>query len=336
MSRNALSDLSPSVDVRWLIALAALVAVLVLVWSVPRSPTVVPLELVALGPGGGFRDTLDVPADWQDATAPPRVVRVPLVLGVRNMGQTPTRPDQLSLILPARYRLTSGEQRLEPVAQSGSPLVTYTLPTGLAPVEPGRLPTLLPALDTLWLELSLPAYHCIALADSVPELLPATRPDLSTLADVRIFFAFQGGDPPQRSAGTLTIRLDTAILDYPVAAPPPAYPVVMDPVLATPDLGRLTLVGRRAVPCGKAGHEVELTSTVWRGVGGRRMITLEEDGVVRKRFYDVNGDGIIDRESWDPDGDGTFEATRLARLRVPDLLLPLTPPGSRPVPASER
>lgn len=334
MSRHALSDLSPSVDVRWIIALAVVVAVAIAIWSIPRTETVAPLELVALGPGGGFRDTLDVPASWRDTTAPPRLVRVPLVLGVRNMGDVAARPETLSLSLPARYHLRDSGRRMEPSMEVGSPLATYTLPTGLAPVEPGRLPTLLPALDTLWLELAIPDYYCIALADSVPELIPATPMDRSTLAGVRIFYAFQGGDPPQRSAGTLTIRLDSALPDYPVPALPPAYPVVTDSALASPDLGLLTLVGRRPVRCGGDGDAVELMSTVWRADrGGGRMVTLAEGDVVLKRLYDANGDGIIDRESWDADGDGILETTRRTRLPMPMLLMPpdtLAKPGGGP------
>ncbi len=321
MASNLPSDPGAG-GVRWLIGLAVVVAVVAAVVSVPRSPPPPVLDLVALTPDGGFRDTLDVPASWRDTTAAERLVRVPLVLGVRNRGRAPARPESLSLSLPARYRLAEEGRELGDPAQAGSPLVTYALATGLEAVEPGRLPTLIPALDTLWLEVDVPAYYCVAMADSVPELVPATPPRPSTLGEVRIFYAFEGGDLAMRQTGTLTVRLDTTLLDLPVPGPSPVYPVVLDSATADPDPGALRLVGRRVARCGEPRDPLELTSTLWLGARGGRVITLAWGGVVRKRLYDLDDDGVIERESWDSDGDGVFESTRRARLPTPAFLIP--------------
>lgn len=334
MARNALSDLSPSFELRWFIALLVAVAIVIAIWSIPRSPAPQPLELVALGGDGLFRDTLLVPASWEGATLPERLVRVPLVLGVRNRGTEAARPETLSLSLPGRYRLTGRDGGLEVSAPFGSPLVTYSLATGLDAVEPRRLPTLVPALDTLWLEVRVPAYYCIALADSVPEFVPAAVPPAGTLGEVRIFYAFEGGDLQAKSTGTLTVRLDTALLDLPAVEVPPTFPVVLDAAAGDPGPVGLRLAGRRTTQCGEPNSPLELTSTVWVAAGGGRMIALEYGGRVRKRLYDLNGDGVIERESWDSDGDGVFEATRRARLPTPAFLLPRDTPGGPQAPAA--
>ncbi|HSR41691.1 MAG TPA: hypothetical protein VLL48_05960, partial [Longimicrobiales bacterium] len=274
-----------------------------------------------------------VPASWDDTTLPERLIRVPLVLGVRNRGTEAARPETLSLSLPGRYRLTDRNGGLEVTAPSGSPLITYSLATGLDPVEPRRLPKLVPALDTLWLEVRVPAYYCIALADSVPELVPAAVPPPGTLGEVRIFYAFEGGDLTARSTGTLTVRLDTALLDLPAVAAPPTFPVVLDTAAADPRPVGLRLEGRRTIQCGEPHNPLELTTAVWVAPAGGRMIALEYGGRVRKRLYDLNGDGIIERESWDSDGDGVFEATRQARLPTPAFLLLGDSPGGAQAPA---
>lgn len=331
MARNALSDLSPSFELRWLVGIVVVVALVLLVWFRPRSLPPQPLELVALGGDGLFRDTLEVPAAWQDTALPEHLVRVPLVLGVRNRGTEAARPDTLSLSLPVRYRLVDQRGALGVTAPRGSPLITYSLATGLDPVEPGRLPKLVPALDTLWLEVRVPAYYCIALADSVPEFVPAAMPLPGTLSEIRIFYSFEGGDLTARPTGTLTIRLDTTLLDLPSSVAPSTFPVVLDSAAADPGPVGLRLVGRRTSQCGEPHHPLTLTSAVWVTASGGRMITLEHGGRVRKRLYDLDGDGIIERESWDSDGDGIFEATRRARLPTPAFLLLGEPPagGSR-------
>ena len=318
MARHA--HLLPGFDRRWLIVLAVILAVVV-VQLLPRSEPEPPLHLVALGPEGTFRDTLEVPASWRDTTG--AAVAVPLLLGVRNRGQRAARPERLSLGVPVQYRLADRDGRLEGVLDAGSPLVTYTVDTGLAPVEPGRLPALIPALDTIWLEVIIPAFHCVALGDSVPELIPAAPPPVSTLREVRIFFSFEGGDLSRRRTGTLTVRLDTALLDVELPPAPPSFPVVRDPEQASPPVGELRFAGSRPVECGGPQSPLVLRSTLWRTQEGGRVILLTYGDAVRKRLYDLDGDGVIERESWDADGDGTFEATRRARLPIPEMLLPV-------------
>ena len=70
---------------------------------------------------------------------------------------------------------------------------------------------------------------------------------------------------------------------------------------------------------------MELLSSVWETPSGGLFIALDYGGAVRKHLYDLDGDGVIERESWDPDGDGVFDATRRARLPIPDFLLPRAP-----------
>lgn len=312
----------------WVIGTAVVALVVAVIQLAPDRVPEPPLQLVALGPDGAFRDTLVVPATWQDtSTSATGQLRVPLVLGVRNTGARTGRPDRLSVSLPFQYRLVDPEGALEAEREAGSPLVTYTVETGLDPVEPGRLPTLLPALDTLWLEVVVPAYHCMALADSIPELIPAPRPPLSTLTQVRVFYSFEGGDLTRRRTGTLTVRLDTALLDLERPEPPPSFPVITDTALASPEVGPLRRVGARRTGCGEPQDPFELRSTLWVTADGGQVITLEHGGVVRKRLYDLDADGVVERESWDADGDGTFETTRQARLSIPAFLLPVRVPG---------
>ena len=304
----------------------------VVVRALPRAAPEPPLHLVALGPDGTFRDTLEVPASWRDTTID-AAVAVPLVLGVRNGGERAARPERLSLGVPVQYRLADRDGRLDGVLHAGSPLVTYTVETGLTPVEPGRLPALIPALDTIWLEVMIPAFHCVALGDSVPELIPARPPPVATLREVRIFFSFEGGDLSQRRTGTFTVRLDTALLDVEMPPTPPSFPVVRDTALASPAVGELRFAGSRPVECGGPQSPLVLRSTLWRTQDGGRVIVLTFGGAVRKRLYDLDGDGVIERESWDADGDGAFESTRSAQLPIPEMLLPVGRSAPRDTPA---
>ena len=308
----------------WVVGLLVVAVVAVLIRLSPEPAREPPLQLVALGPDGAFRDTLTVPGAWRDTAEPSSGTRVPLVLGIRNTGDLPGRPARLTLSLPARYRLTTGASTaMEAELVVGSPLVTYTLPTGLdQPIEPGRLPTLLPSVDTVWLEVTIPAYHCVSLADSVPELIPAPPP-LSTLGDVRIFYSFVGGDLERRRTGTLNVRLDSALLDVRMPDPPPSFPAVRDTSRATPAVGPLRYAGSRQTRCGEPQSPMEVRSTLWLTESGGRVLVLHYGGAPRKRLYDLNADGVVERESWDADGDGVFETTREARLPIPEFLLPL-------------
>ena len=327
--RHLLLRLTPRLDRRWLIALLVIGALAAAASFFRWGPAPPPLELVALGPEGRFQDTLRIPASWGDTATvtPGAVVRAPLILGVRNPGRRPARPESLSLSLPVRYRLT-GEagQELHADAAPGSPLSTYTIRTGLGPVEPGRLPALLSAHDTLWLEVIIPRYYCVAVAESIPEFVPAPPPPVETLRDLRIFYSLAGGDLSERRTGTLAIRLDTSLLQVELPEQPPTFPMEVDRQAANPELGPLQRVGSRRIQCGEPEAPMELLSTVWETPDGARMIALDYGGTVRKRLYDLDGDGVVERESWNPTGEG-FVATRRARLPIPELLLPPPSPG---------
>ena len=326
--RHLLQRLSPSLDRRWLLALLILGLIALAASFIRWGQEGPPLELVALGPEGEFSDTVRIPASWSDTstTTPDAVARVPLILGALNPGVDPVRPAELVLSLPLRYRLTgTGRQELEGDVDPGSPLIRYALDPELGPVQPGRLPALLPALDTLWLEVVIPRYYCVALADSIPEFVPAPPAPLGTLSEVRMFYAFRGGDLTERRTGTLLVRLDSSILDVPIAADLPSFEMEADSQAAQPELGALIYAGSRKSRCGAPEDPMELLSTVWETPSGGRFIALDYGGAVRKHLYDLDADGVIERESWDPDGDGDYEATRRAQIPIPEFLLPRTP-----------
>lgn len=323
--RHLLQRISPSFDRRWLIAIIVVAVLVGLASFIRLGGSVPPLQLFVLGPDGTFQDTVALPAGWADTvtSTPDGVARFPLILAVRNPGTRPLDPQRLELSLPFRYRMT-GPRGDEPPSRMdpASPLITYVLDPGLGTVEPQRLPELLPGLDTVWLEVVIPSYYCVAVADSIPEFVVAPPPPLSSLAQLRIFYSFSGGDLPDRHTGTLAVRLDTTVLEKDMPEQAPAFPMEADRQRAMPEFQALSYVGSRRARCGEADDPMELLSTVWEDPSGARFIALDYGGAVRKHLYDLDGDGVIDRESWDPDRDGVFEATRRARLPIPEFLLP--------------
>lgn len=326
--RHLIQRLSPSFDRRWIIALLVLGVLVVIAttfirWKGPLPP----LRLVALGPQATFQDTVTIPASWAaPSTEDPEVVaRFPLVLGVVNPGVRAVRPERLELSLPVRYRIAVPGEELEPRVDPSSPLVTYALRPELGVLLPQRLPELLPAYDTIWLEVVIPSYYCVSVADSIPEFIAAPPPPLGSMKDVRIFYSFEGGDLDRRLTGVLGITLDTTALRREMPPQPPSFPMETGRDIAAPDLGLLQYVGSRRATCGDPADPLEILTTVWENPGGARFYALDYGGAVRKHLYDLDGDGILDRESWDPDGDGVFSATRRARLPVPGFLLPRQP-----------
>ena len=186
--RHLFQRLSPRLDRRWVLALVVVALLVVAATTFIRwGGTLPPLQLVALGPQGTFEDTVAIPAEWSRPPADDSDVaaRVPLVLGVSNPGIRPVRPGRLDLSLPVRYRLDAPGAELVPRYDPSSPLVTYSLEPGLESIQPQRLPVLLPAYDTLWLEVIIPSYYCVSLADSIPEFVAAPPPPLASLAEVR-------------------------------------------------------------------------------------------------------------------------------------------------------
>lgn len=325
--RHLLLRLSPRFSRGW-VAVAVVVVVAVVVgvyvrWTGPAPP----IALLALGPEAEFRDTVRLPAEWADTAThtPDAVARFPLILGARNLGRRAVSPGRVAISVPLRYRITGPDGADLPARADGaSPLVTYTLEPRFRPLEPDRLPSMLPGLDTLWLEVVIPSYYCVTVGDSIPEFVPASGHPLGSISEVRLFYSFEGGDLAERRTGTLVIGLDTTALATTPAPALPASPMRIDPRAANPDLGEMAQVGTRRSRCGEPGSPMDLLSTVWESAGGGRMITLDFGGRVRKRLYDQDGDGVIERESWAPDGDA-FTATRRTRIPIPEFLLPVTP-----------
>src|SRR5690606_24979900 len=254
--------------------------------------------------------------------------RVPLVLGVRNSGGEPARPQRLEISAPSRVHFSRPDGRpLQGRAVSGSPLIRYELSGGFPIVQPGRMPTLLPALDTLWLELVVPSFYCMALSDSVPEFVPAPQPDPAAISRVQIFYSFEGDALERRQTGLLTVQLDPALIAAESPAPPPAFPVEMrEPGLPMPSFAWLQYEGSRRGFCGEPEEPIELLTTVWTTPSGGRFFVLHYGGAPRKYLFDPDRDSIIELEMWDPDADGRFEARRAARLAIPPFLLPRPEP----------
>jgi hypothetical protein len=329
--RHLFLRFTPRFDFRWVVGLflaGIIVAGLAFVrWTQP-GPI---LELLVLGPDGQFHETLEVPAAWGDTTTvtPDGVARFRVIFGLRNAGYTTGHPHRLVLSVPARYRLVGpGGEALDGVADPTSPLVRYELDPRLGEVEPQRLPVLLPAFESLWLEVVIPRYYCVEVADSIPDFVPAPPPPLHAMSQVRLLYVVEDSTVEERWSGTITLQLDTSLMVVPMPARPPTFGMEVNPDLAQPDLGQLVEAGRREVQCGEPEAPMHMVSTIWEAESGARLITIEYGGEVRKHLYDLNGDGIIDRESWDPEGRGRFTATRRAQLPIPDFLLP-PPTGVR-------
>jgi hypothetical protein len=319
---------APRFDRRWLVVLV-LVGLVVAAATFVRWGSPDPeLELLALGPDGQFHQSLAIPLEWSDsATATPdAVARFQLILGVRNVGHRTARPGRLVLSVPARYRVTDawGEE-LPSASDPASPLVSYLIEPRMEPVEPGRVPSLLPEHETLWLEAIIPRYYCVELADAIPEFVAAPPPPIDAMSEVLMLYAFDRGELGVRQTGTLTFQIDPSMLAVTMPEQPPTFAMHTDPRQAWPIAGALQHVGSTDVRCGEPEAPMEMESHVWETEGGARVITLAYGGVVRKYLFDVNGDGVIDRESWDPEGGGRFTATRQARLPIPGFLLPATP-----------
>jgi len=288
------------------------------------------LELVALNADGAFESTIAVPAAWADTlyAAPGIAARVPLVLGVRNAGGEPARPQRLELSAPSRVHFTRPDGHpLQGYAVPGSPLIRYEVSGGFPAIQPGRMPTLLPALDTLWLELVVPSFYCMTLSDSVPEFVPAPQPDPAAISRVQIFYSFEGEELKGRQTGLLTVQLDPALIAAETPEPPPVFPVEMrEPGLPLPAFEWLQYEGSRRGFCGEPEEPLELLTTVWTTPSGGRFFVLHYGGAPRKYLFDLNRDSIIELEMWDPDADGRFEARRAARLAIPPFLLPRPEP----------
>jgi len=314
---------------RWLVAGAFGIGAVVLFFLLPGGRGAA-LRLVAAGPGGRYGEDVRIPREWSDTSSlvAGAVVRVPLILAVQNRGGERIQPTKLEISLPSRFRLVHTDGRpLQGRIAPGSPLVRYELPTWIPPLEPGGRPVPLPELDTLWLEPLIPAFYCVALADSVPEFVPAPPPPVEAIAKVQIFYSFEGEELAGRQTGILTVRLDPALLKHEAPEPPPLYPAAYrEPEAPIPGFYALRYVGSRHSYCGEPEYPIEILSTLWETPEGGRFIVLDHGGAPRKYLFDLDRDSIIELEVWDPDGDGQFEAWRPARLPIPAFLLPPPPP----------
>lgn len=306
-----------------LIAVLAGAAFLFVPWSGSGEAR---LELVALGEEARFGHRVTFTDVWVDTTQ--TRTRVPLVLAIGNSGGEAARPARVDLSVPARFQLRSGRDLLAGTRLPGESLVQYRLEGDFPPIEPGRLPTLLPEQDTLWLEPVLTPLECVVVSDSIPELVAARLPPAELLSEVPIFYSIEGGTLEARQTGLLRVELDPALVR---TAEPPQ--LVHGEVqlrgggFVVPDTLRLALGPGRShdVACGPPENALRMGVTAWEGAGGARLLSLELGGKTRKLLMDFDGDGTIERMLWDPDGDGRFEAMRETRIPLPRFLLPPKP-----------
>ena len=302
------------------IVLAAIAAIIViaLAWVGSAQPSVAALELVALDASGRFSDSLGV-----DAVEAPAGPRFPLVLAVRNVGETPAAPDSLYLSLPIRFRLEDKAGESLPSRHGpGSPLARYGIPLGAATVQPGAQPAVLPGVDTLWIAPWLPDYYCVLGPAGVPDFVPAPEYDPSRLAEVLVFYGFDTRSGP-RQTGLLRLHLPPAALRARAGPALPMFPTErIGPGAPLPELPALFEIGARAETCSDPDQALVLRSVLWETPDGGRVIALHHDSIARKRLYDLDRDSIVELVIWDADGDGVFDARRRARFPIPRWLLP--------------
>ena len=322
-------------SLRWFIMALLLLVVLAGFWLVPRVRGRIPqLQLVAIGQDGQFQQNVSIPAAWADSADPGSgaVARFPLMLALRNEGIRPATPNRLKLSVPARYRITLPDGRAyEGRAVDGNPLLAYSFPIRVAPVQPGRLPVGIPGLDSLFIEPLMPSHDCIVLADDVPEFVPAQAVEPASIATVRIFYSLEGRRFAERQTGLLTINLDEDLLRKAPASEIPSFPVTVNPAgNPLPEITSLRKVGTRESTCGPPGGSAPMLSTVWETADNGRLYVLDYAGAPRKYLFDMNRDSIVELEMWDPDTDGRFEISRPTRFPVPASVVP--PPPARPAP----
>lgn len=311
---------------RWVLAaFGAAAAIWVVFQLLPSRARGVSLELMALGADGRFADDVAIPNHWADTTgAGGAILRVPLILAVRNSGRESAPPTRLELSLPARYRISRSDGRpLQAEYVAGTPMVRYWLDVPATKAVTGAVAGYLPVLDTVWLEPIIPSFYCITLADSVPDFVPSPPAPVEAISRVRIFYSFTGEELGQRQTGLLAVSLDPDLLEQEVPPPPPVFPTHYGEAgLPRPALSGLNYVGSRHALCGDPQDPIEILSTLWETPEGGRLFVLDYGGAPRKYLYDLNRDSIIELEAWDASGTGKFDARRQARLPIPAFLMP--------------
>lgn len=293
----------------------------------PRNQSAM-LELIALGADGRFAESISIPPHWAqtEGLGPGAVVRVPLILAVRNAGNQSAQSSRLELSLPTRYRLIRSDGRPLPAEYlPGTPMVRYRIDVPAMHASSGVVAGYLPVLDTLWLEPLIPSFYCIVLSDSVPDFVPSPPAPIEAISQVRIFYSFAGPDFTQRQTGLLAVQLDPALLKQETPSPPPIFAAeYYDPEAPRPPISTLEYVGSRQALCGDSQDPLEILSTLWETPGGGRFFVLDYGGAPRKYLFDLNRDSIIELEMWDAGGNGRFNARRPAQLPIPSFLMPLT------------
>ena len=295
-------------------------------WIGPFRARPAELQLLALSGDGRFREYVGIPTRWADTLSPgsEATARIPLVLAVHNAGARVARPQQLSLSLPARFRIANHDGPLEARMSMGNPLARYDVNISPGAIQPGAAPTMLRGADTLWIEPVIPTLYCTALADSVPEFIAAPPHDAQANARIRIFYSFEGRELRYRQTGLLTVQVDPKLVTRPPAPAPPIFEtVITKPAPPLPDLGALRFAGSRTSACGDPSYPVDLHTALWETMDGGRFFVVYHGGAPRKHLYDLNRDSIIELELWDSDGDGEFEARRAARFTIPGFIMPL-------------
>lgn len=294
-------------------------------WIGPFRPLPPDLRLLALSSDGQFRPMIAMPDSWADTTPPqPDITaRFPLVLAVQNQGARGAVPQRVALSVPARFRIATSDGMAYPGQVSiGNPLVRYVFEVKTGRLDPGHMPRMLSNLDTLWLEPVVPSYYCTALTDSVPEFTVAPRHDPNALSNVQIYYSFDAR-VRDRQSGLLTVRLPPRLLErLPPPMPPQFQTTVYRPRAPVPQLGVLRQIGSRTSHCGDPGMSLEIYDVLWETATGGRFFVVYHGGAPRKHLYDLNRDSIIELETWDMNGDGVFEASRPARMVIPEFLMP--------------
>jgi hypothetical protein len=300
-------------------------------WVGPFTAGQPQLRLVALSGDGRFHEEVAIPSEWATAlpAASEATARIPLIVAVHNAGLRGGQPQRLSLSLPARFRVSDGRgQPFRAHATMGNPLMRYDFPINAPNIQPGRLPTIIAGLDTLWLEAVIPSIYCTALADSVPEFVSAPPQNAQLQSEVRIFYSFTGERIRERQTGLLTIQVDPELVRREPARTPPTFATqVIRPEAPRPLLDELRYVGARNTWCGDPGRPLKIFDTLWETSTGGRFFVLYHGEVPRKYLFDLDRDSIIELEMWDHDGDGQFESRRAARLTIPAFLMPYPEPA---------
>ena len=300
-------------------------------WMVPWRGSAADLQLVALRPDGTFAQSVRAVAlaesDDDSAAATAADPRgIPLVLGIANSGMREGRPDRLVIALPRWYRITGPAGVLRNEVMPDEALQRYVIEVDFPMIQSGRVPTLLPAIDTLWLQPYVPDYWCTADVDSVPQLIASTSPDTSGVVPLQMFWSFEGATITDRQTGLLTVQLPGAMFRRRGAVDITESPVNLElPNAPRPAMGVLVEGGTRYADCGPPGDPMRIFSALWITPAGGRMISIHYGGQPRKEYYDLNRDSIIELEMWDPDGDGDMEAWRTLRVPIPEYMLPEDP-----------